>query len=365
MSPVAEKGEWLSYYRWQREPGKFERVPVENVVHFRLGLDDQDMRRGLSPLKSLVRSISTDEEADRFMDQLLRNYAVPGLVVMPAGGGTMTEDDADRISLKLRHKFGSDNRGNVAVMTRESVVSQFGFSPKDLDMSVLHRIPEERISAVIGVPAIVAGLGAGLDRATYSNARALRELFTEQRLIPGWRSDAAKLTRSLKPDFEQDRSVYLQFDLSGVRALQEDMDAKYGRLQKAVGRPFMTVNEARTEVGLDVVEGGDELGGPVAAAPRPGVAQEPEEPEEQEGQEPEEGSMDQEQEDGLRAYEGWVYKRLRAGQSVYGYSSMSVPAGLVSAVEARLQVRSKASGSLVRSDVREAFGSVWRWRWYP
>jgi len=141
------------------------------------------------------------------------------------------------------------------VISKESKIEQFGFSPKDLDMTVLHRIPEERISAVMGVPAILAGLGAGLDRSTFANTREMGEMFTERKLVPQWRADAAKLNVALKPDFTDDRDVSIAFDLLNVRSLQEDMNKKYERLQKAVAqKAFMKRNEARSEIGLDPVD---------------------------------------------------------------------------------------------------------------
>lgn len=260
MEPVTVKdsGDWISYYKYRIAPNEVVAVPVENVIHFRLGLDDHDMRRGIAPLKALIRQIATDDEADKFTAQLLKNYAVPGLVVIPAQGTSLKEDDADRITAKLRQKFGNDNRGNIAVMSKESTIEQFGFSPKDLDLSVLHRIPEERISAVMGVPAIVAGLGAGLDRATYANFRESREMFTEQKLIPEWRVDADKLNTSLKPDFTSNPQIFIEFDTTDVRALQEDEDNKYTRLKSAVGKAWMTRNEARADIGMDPIDGWDE-----------------------------------------------------------------------------------------------------------
>ena len=253
--------DWISFYEMQVAANEWERVPLANVIHFRLGIDPQDMRRGLSPLKRLLRLIASDEEADKFTNTLLKNYAIPGLVVIPGQGEDVDKPTADRISTAMNEKFSGDGRGKTAVISRHSDVKQFGFSPKDLDMGTLHRIPEERIAAVIGVPAILAGLGAGLERGTYSNARQLRELFTEQKLVPEWRANAARLNVSLKPDFSSDPAVKLEFDISDVRALQEDEDKKYARLNLGLtgSRQWITVNEARADIGLPPVEGGDEL----------------------------------------------------------------------------------------------------------
>jgi len=274
MAPVTEPNtnDWISYYKYRIAANQVVGVPVANVIHFRSGLDDKDMRKGISRLKHLVRQIATDDEADKFVASLLKNYAVPGLVIIPQNGMQVAdEDEAERISDRFRRKFGDDNRGRVAVMSKESKVEQFGFSPKDLDMSILHRIPEERISAVMGVPAIVAGLGAGLDRATYANFKEAREMFTEQKLVPMWRTNARKLNTSLKPDFTSDKNVYIEFDLTDVRTLQEDEDAKYKRLSTAVAQqPFMTVNEARTDIGLDPFEPQQTAPEPPATPPQNG-----------------------------------------------------------------------------------------------
>ena len=266
MGPVTELDQdgkptaWISYYRQQVGPQTFERVPVENVVHFRLGLDDRDMRKGLATLKRLARSISTDDEANQFTNSLLKNYAVPGLVVIPAANVTIDRDNAERIKTEFRRKFSGENRGEVAVISRDSKLQQFGFSPKDMDMGTLHRIPEERIAGAIGVPPIIAGLGVGLDRSTYSNFREAREMFTEQKLVPNWSWDSEKINVSLKPDFASRESVFCAFDLAKVRVLQEDKNRLYERLDIGVKSGWITRNEARTraEDGFDTIPEWDE-----------------------------------------------------------------------------------------------------------
>lgn len=282
MRPVTIKGssDFVSYYELQVGPNDFDKIPIENVIHFRLGIDDRDTRKGLSPIKRLVRHITTDEEADKFTDTLLKNYAVPGLVVIPGENATMDQEKADLIINQFRRKFGGDHRGDVAVMSVNSKVEQFGFSPEQMNLAILHRIPEERIAAVMGVPAIIAGLGAGLERATYSNYREAREMFTEAKLVPLWRSDAAKIQTSLKPDFSSDPAVYVEFDLTNIRALQEDEDKKYQRLNLGVMNKWITKNEARSDVGLPPIDGGDELNEPTPEPLRDGRSEDDESGEE-------------------------------------------------------------------------------------
>jgi hypothetical protein len=134
-------------------------------------------------------------------------------------------------------------------------VEKLSFSPKDLDIGLLRRVPEERVSAVLGVPAILAGLGAGLERATYSNAKELREFFTENKLIPLWRMIGEEITQQiLLPDYQEGSNMSAEYDFSEVRALQTDVNELYVRMNVGVQGGWITVAEAREKVGLPINE---------------------------------------------------------------------------------------------------------------
>jgi hypothetical protein len=158
-------------------------------------------------------------------------------------------------------------------------MAQFGFSPEQMAFDAVRRIPETRIAASLRVPAIVAGLGAGLDASTYNNTSQAAEWFTERTLMPLWQMDAAKWTQQLLSDFTSDPALEVAFDMSDVRALQEDEDAMYTRLQRAVGGPWMTPNEARSDVGLAALPDGEVLFVPVGVVPTAIDALIPPEPE--------------------------------------------------------------------------------------
>ena len=263
---------FIDFYAYQFGPGDSgrEEVPVEDIVHFRWGLDDRDHKLGLSPLRLLIREADTDAQATAFGDRLVRNNAVAGMVVSyPPEAGDPGPEAAQRIKDALNQAFGGENQGSTAVVFGGAKPEQFGFSPSDLDLTALHRIPEERISAVLGVPAIIAGLGAGLDRATYANFKEAREMFIEGTIIPAYADDDAVLTEQYLPEFTRDPGIALAHDISDMRALQPDMDAMYTRLTLAVGGPWLSPNEARSEAGFPDApdEGMTEVGGSRQAAP--------------------------------------------------------------------------------------------------
>lgn len=251
------------------ESGK-EEIPPEDIVHFRWGLDDRDHKYGLSPLRLLVREADTDIQTTAMSDRLVRNNGVPGMVVSyPPEAGDPGKEAAQQIKAALDGAFGGENQGSTAVVFGGAKPEQFGFNPQQLNLTALHRLPEERISAVLGVPAIIAGLGAGLDRATYANFKEAREMFIEGTIIPAYADDDAVLTEQLLPEFTRDEGIYLAHDISDMRALQPDMDAMYTRLTLAVGGPWLAANEARSEAGFPEAqdEGADEIGGATQPPP--------------------------------------------------------------------------------------------------
>lgn len=273
MEIITDKGtsDFISRYRFHRSSSQHEDIDPANIVHFRLGLDDQDHRKGLGPVKQLVREISSDREATVFADALLRNSAVAGGVVTIPPDTEADADAAEQIKANIEASFRGDNRGRVAVL-QGGTFAPFGFSPKELDLKELHRLPEERISAVLRVPAIVAGLGAGLEHATYSNVQQARQLFAEQTILPLYADDDETITALLLPDFESNEAVYVAHDVTDMRSLQEDEDAKYKRLDMGVVSGWIAPDEARADIGLPPIEDGSgALPRPLTAPTPPGI----------------------------------------------------------------------------------------------
>jgi HK97 family phage portal protein len=243
--------DFITAYRYFYAPGRYQDIPTANIVHFRYGVEDRDHRVGTAPLKRLAREVSSDEQATRYADRLLANLAINGLTLtFDKEAPPIDQATADELKARISAAYGGDNAGSTAVLSPGATLTALGFSPEQMDLKVLHRVPEERISAVLGVPAIVAGLGAGLDRSTYANFSEARESFTETKLLPLWKSLAADLTIQLVPDFTSDRSTVLAFDTSEVRALATDQNAEAEKLKTLVEAGIISTDEARAEIGL-------------------------------------------------------------------------------------------------------------------
>jgi HK97 family phage portal protein len=262
MTPVGDDETFVSHYRYA--VAGVEPVPIrrEDVVHFRFGIDSEDDRKGYSPLKSVLREVFTDDEAAVFTASLLRNMGVPGLLVSPEKDSPPpSDDDVTATKAYLKANFTGDRRGEALVMSGPTKIQQFGFSPEQLELRELRRIPEERVSAVLGVPAIVAGLGAGLERSTFTNMGEAREMAYESNIIPTQRIVAEDIRFQLLPEFEPLEEILdwwrFGFDLSKVRVLQEDEDKRWKRFDTGVRGGWVTVAAAKRATGQEVLAGDD------------------------------------------------------------------------------------------------------------
>lgn len=239
---------FISHYNYKPN-GQNIPIPVEDVVHFRNGMDPKNIRLGLSPLGALLREIATDEEAGEYTNTILRNLGVAGMVISPSSDkGRITTPDAEKIKAQVMARTTGDRRGEPLVIGGPVKVDGMGVDPGKLDLAGIRHVPEERITAIFGTPAVLLGLGTGLENATFSNVDGLRRIFYENKVIPVQGFVASDLHTHLLGDFEPNSETFLvSFDNKDVRVLKEDEGTTVDRLIKEMENGGMTVNEYRSE----------------------------------------------------------------------------------------------------------------------
>jgi HK97 family phage portal protein len=243
--------EFISHYRYSPGGGTAAvDVPPEDVIHFRYGVNPRNMRKGLSPIDSVIREIFMDMESSNFVAALLRNMGVPGIVIAPKGGAMPNPADVAATKAYVQSQFSGDGRGRPLVLGAPTEVSQFGFNPSQMDMSGGRDVAEERVCAGIGIPAAVVGFGAGLQS---TKVGATMEQMSKQAwqngVIPIGKLCADELKRSLLPLFGDATGLDVFFDASEVPAMQEDEDKRVDRWNKMLQGGGITVYEYRVGIG--------------------------------------------------------------------------------------------------------------------
>lgn len=258
VTPKYASGRYLDYYEYRAEGGSQpEPLSPRDIVHFRFGQDPRNTRLGLSPLQPLLREVFADDEAALFSAAILRNMGVPGLIISPKEGGQrMLEGDVKKVKEDMNATTTRIGRGSTKVFGVPTDVKQFGFDPNQLTLANLRDISEERVCAMLGLPATVVGFGSGV-QATKVGA-TMREWVKLARvgcLSPMQSTLAKQATRQLLGDFvSQTRRFRLYFDTSEVPGFQEDDSATSDRICKQVTAGILRRDRAQSALGLEVDE---------------------------------------------------------------------------------------------------------------
>ncbi|HEX8265304.1 MAG TPA: phage portal protein [Pyrinomonadaceae bacterium] len=257
-NPANGQNAWIEYYEYTVD-GRQYRVAPEDVIHFRNGVDPANPRMGKAPLRAALDEVMTDEEVSQFLASLLRNMAIPGTVLTPEDENLdVSEGVAEDIKEVFDRSFSGDGRGSTIVLRDKWNVETLGFAPKDLELGTVRHVPEQRISACLGIPLEVVGLGAGKETSTYNNLKTALRMAFEQNLIPTWDDFADELTTRFLSEFGADETdLQFAFDYSKIPALQDDTDAKHKRANDALRIGAITLNQYLSETGRPADPAGD------------------------------------------------------------------------------------------------------------
>lgn len=258
MTPYWEaEDHFIDYYAYTPGGGHRFEIPPTEVIHIRDGIDPANTRLGLGKIDAVARELFTDTEASRWTAAMLRNGGGPNVIISPGDPDIdWPPDVAQSTKQQYITEFTGRNRGAPMVMAAPVKVERVSYAPNEMDLRVIRRLPEERTTAVLGIPAVVVQLGAGLDRSIYNNVSEAKESAIEDCLIPNWMLFAEAINLQLKPDFDSDPKTRFLFDTSKVRELQPDQDRLVDRETKRLLAGGITLDEYRTNTGSEPVKGG-------------------------------------------------------------------------------------------------------------
>lgn len=245
---------FISHYEF-RAPGRRPEVyPAADVLHLKRGVNPSNPREGLGAFDSLVTELYGDGKMAAFTAAIMTNMGIQVPLISPADASTrISPTQAAALKEMWISRTTGSRAGEPLVSDMPVKAEKFGFSPTELDLSQLRLIPESRVSAVTGIPAATLQLLVGQQNGTsYASSEQARQQGYEEVIIPIQNAWAEKLNWQLLADFERDlNTVRFEFDVSGVRVLQEDRDAKYKRTADAFRAGITTLNEARESLDKD------------------------------------------------------------------------------------------------------------------
>ena len=214
-------------------------------------VDPKNPTCGVGLLEAAERDTQQDGERSTYLQEMLENNKLPGVVLKNQDGWTA---DAKSDTKKFfETTMGKGKRGGP-LFVDGNIVDIDSIAPlADLDWPGLSSLSESRICAAFGVPPQIVGVRAGLEAGTFANYEQAEKSFYRGTMVSVWNSIENYLTQSLFRD-EGFEEYYFKFDTRFVRQLQEDQNERHDRIRKDFQGGLLSRGTAQSLLGYEVDE---------------------------------------------------------------------------------------------------------------
>ena len=243
---------FIAGYTYQANGNEYP-IATENILNGIIFPDPDNFYRGMSPLRAAWRAVNIDNEATDMVKILMQNMGIPACYI------TTTNEVTEPLLTRLKEKWiqatTGHNRGKTPAFLQTGMdVKKLSLDLNELAMIELTAVQETRICAALGVPPILIGAKAGLDKGTYANYGEARDSFWSETICPLHTMVADAIM--LDADLSEGASSF-SFDYSKTPQMQKSQTERQTRSVSNVTAGLMSVNEGRAMIGLDAIAGGD------------------------------------------------------------------------------------------------------------
>jgi len=230
--------------RMDFEPGQ--------VVHFR-GFNPENPVAGLSPLETLRRVLAEEHASGDYREHFWQNAArMQGIIKRPATAPEWSTTARERFKTEFEALYaGGNNSGTTAILEEDMEWESIQFNAQESEYLGGRKLTREECARAYHIPLPMVGI---LDNATFSNIKEQHKHLYQDSLGPWLAMIEGDIELQLLPEFADSEGVYCEFNIQ--EKLQGSFEEQATSYQGAVGRPWMTADEARARQNLPAM-GGD------------------------------------------------------------------------------------------------------------
>jgi HK97 family phage portal protein len=234
--------------RYEYDAGLTEKIklPPGDVIHFKTRNPLNDFY-GMPPLMVASGRVDVDNYSRDFVKAYFQNAGVPaGMLSIK---GKMDANAKTEIKQRFRNDFGGP-QGWHDLLVLDNTEAAFtpmtaNLGASGLVLPELDKMDVRRIAMCFGVPPAL--VGADDAPTSYAALEMVQRFFWDNTLAPLYKEIAGPLNLRLKPNFLGVDEI--AFDLSDVRALQEDVDQIHARWRSDLISGGCTIEEFRIATG--------------------------------------------------------------------------------------------------------------------
>ena len=206
--------------------GSVVEYPVERVLHIRRAswnVGAQGELYGTGSIEALEEELKSDISAQRLASDTA-GKGRPDILLSPKDASDIWGKDMRSEIKDAYDKMSS--KGGAMVLSGQVQVDTVQLSPRDLEYQSLRTMARENISGVTGVPSTVLGL----PDSNYATARQATITYWENQKLKSRRLE--KLLSKIAAMF--DPTLFVEFDFSGIDALQDVRTEQLLRVEKHI-----------------------------------------------------------------------------------------------------------------------------------
>ena len=202
----------------------------------------------LSPISALRNTLTEQVEAGRFRRQLWKSSGrLNAQIIRPKDVAPWTDEQRKKFATAFREAWGAggSKAGSIPVMEDGMEIKPFSTSFKESEWSQSVILSREAVAAAYGVnPSLIWHSNTQTYASSRDNARALYA----ECLGPVIQMLQQRINAFLLPKIGAAPNTYVEFDMA--EKLKGSFEEQASIMQTATGRPWMTVDEARSYMNL-------------------------------------------------------------------------------------------------------------------
>lgn len=232
--------------------GTMVELRPEDVVHFH-GYNPESLTAGLSPLETLRRVLAEEYAMGQYREGFWQNSArMSGVIQRPLEAPEWSQAARERFRADVERLYtGAANSGTTAILEEGMEWKDISFNAQESEYLAGRKLTREECARAYHIPLPMVGI---LDHATYSNVKEQHKHLYQDCLGPWLAMIEQDIELQLLEDFPESEGVYVEFNIA--EKLQGSFEEQTQAFSTAVGRPYMTADEARGKLNLPSL-GGD------------------------------------------------------------------------------------------------------------
>ena len=226
-------------------------IPADDMLVFH-GWHPEDSRLGSSPISALKATLREQIAAVEYREQRWkRGGRVDAYVSRPKDAREWTPEARSKWVKQYRDAYSGSgaSAGGTPLLEDGMELKKLGFSSKEDEYVDAAKLALTTVAAVYYVNPVMVGM---LDNANYSNVKEFSRMLYSDTLGPTLRMIQDRINTFLAPRIQD--GVFVEFNVK--EKMRGSFEEEAASLQTAVGRPWMTADEARATQNMPAL-GGD------------------------------------------------------------------------------------------------------------